>query len=500
MHSSWTPAALALVALAAPTSAEDPPPNFVDHVQPLLREYCASCHRGSRAKNGLEVTSVPKLLAGGSSGAAVRPGDPDGSLLLQVVEHTRGPFMPPDEERLDEAVRATLRAWIQGGARVDARDPGTPAAAVVAQPAPALAVSAGAPMPPSGLSLAPFTWTEGPYAVTALAASPGAPVAAVGGLGQVALLALNGAEAPAGALLGILPFPEGRPERLRFSADGRVLVIAGGRPGERGVAVGVEVATGRRLFHLGEEPDVALDADVSVDLATLVLGGPDRTLRSFDARSGAPRWQSRAHTDWITAVALSPDGVLVASGDRAGGVVLTEALSGREYLRLDPARGAINALAWRADSDRLAVADEAGALRVIDPEEGRAVATWSAHGAIFGVTWLADGGLATVGRDGGLRQTDAAGKLRGEVRAGPVSTLSVAADPKTLLVGDRAGRVTLYDAATTRAQLDVPAHPAPPLLRALVAARAAGDPRTSLLEAAWSLEHAAITARAGRVR
>jgi hypothetical protein len=172
--------ALSSVAWGAPSldsgapafDADDPqaPPNFVDNVQPILRASCTSCHRGSRAKNGLDVTSVAKLLSGGSSGAAIVPGDPDGSLLLQVIEHTREPFMPPDEDQLDEASRATLRAWILGGARLDAADPGKPAGAPPPPAAPTVTAGA-APMPPA-MPVLPHFWSDRPEPVTALGREP----------------------------------------------------------------------------------------------------------------------------------------------------------------------------------------------------------------------------------------------------------------------------------------------------------------------------------------
>jgi len=462
--------------------ADDPPPNFVDDVQPILRESCLGCHRGSRAKNGLDLSSVPKILAGGSSGAAVEPGNADNSLLMRVVEHAQGPFMPPDEEQLGEAQRATLRAWIAGGARVDANDTGTPLAPKEAPPLP-IVTGGAAPMPPPGLSTEPLWWSELPGPVLAVAASPGAPLAAVGGFGQVCLYALPGGALEAGTLLGVLPFDEGRPERLAFSASGTVLVAAGGRAGERGLAVGWDVATGARLFALGDEPETALDADITADLTVVALGGPDRVVRAYDPRTGALRWEARAHTEWVTAIAASPDSTLIASGDRAGGVFVWEALTGREFHRLDPARKAITDIAWRADGARFAVTDESGAVRVFDTEDARQVATWNAHttarrggpGGALGVAWLADGGLATVGRDGEVRATDGDGKLRGKALTLTAESLSVAAGASYVVVGDGTGAAHVIEPGAETAALSLAAHPEPRILREIRAVLADGD-------------------------
>ena len=53
-------------------------------------------------------------------------------------------------------------------------------------------------------------------------------------------------------------------------------------------------------------------------------------------------------------MATSPDGVLTATGDRAGGLFVWETHTGREFHRLEAQRGAITALAWRADGGAFA--------------------------------------------------------------------------------------------------------------------------------------------------
>ncbi len=504
MSSALSLLATCLGLAAVPAPDDDPPPNYVDHVEPIVSEYCLACHRGSRARNGLQLSSVAKMLAGGSSGAAIAPGDPDGSLLIKLVEHTQGPFMPPDEDMMPAAERATLRAWIAGGARVDANDKGTAPAPLEAVPLPVLS-GGPAPMPPVGLSVSPLAWTERAGPLTALAASPGAPFAAVGGLGQVALYALPGGERPAGELLGVLPFPEGRPERLSFSATGAVLLAAGGRAGMRGLAVGYDVATGKRLFAVGDEPETVLDADVTADLAVVALGGPDRVLRAYDPASGALRWESRAHTDWVTAIAASPDSALIVSGDRAGGIVLHEAFTGREFQRPTPSRGPVTGLAWRADGARFAAADEAGNVRVFDPENGKQVASWTAHktsgGGALDVAWLKDGGLVTVGRDGAVRVTNGAGKARGKQRklGKPTLAVAAAADGTHALVGDLSGgaRFVRLDGAAQERPLTLGAYPPPMSLRALRASeveRDASAARVAELAAAFGEAAAAWAA------
>ena len=112
--------ALLLTSFVAPGSWQERaerPVNFEDDLRPILAEHCLDCHRGSRAKNGLALNSYAGLMQGGSSGAAILPGDASGSLLWQLVSREREPFMPYEAEKLDEPTLARIRAWIEGGAR-----------------------------------------------------------------------------------------------------------------------------------------------------------------------------------------------------------------------------------------------------------------------------------------------------------------------------------------------------------------------------------------------
>ncbi len=88
-------------------------------VRPALKQQCLGCHGEGNVFGKLDLTSRDKALAGGSRGAAITPGDPDASLLLQAIEHRSEDFaMPPGgaEKKLPEETIAAVRDWIAGGA------------------------------------------------------------------------------------------------------------------------------------------------------------------------------------------------------------------------------------------------------------------------------------------------------------------------------------------------------------------------------------------------
>jgi hypothetical protein len=86
---------------------------FQAAILPLMQARCVTCH-GNRG--GLSRSSHAAIMAGGASGPAVLPGDPDGSLLIRKVEGRAGLIMPPGGSRLPPEDIALLRRWIQAGA------------------------------------------------------------------------------------------------------------------------------------------------------------------------------------------------------------------------------------------------------------------------------------------------------------------------------------------------------------------------------------------------
>src|SRR5947207_11013014 len=73
----------ALCALCAKSSGADPKKaarvTYDEHVLPLLREKCLTCHGPDRKSGGLRLNTYTETMAGGSSGAVIKAGDPDGS-------------------------------------------------------------------------------------------------------------------------------------------------------------------------------------------------------------------------------------------------------------------------------------------------------------------------------------------------------------------------------------------------------------------------------------
>ncbi len=432
--------ALAATAIAVAEAA----PTFQEDVLPIFREKCCGCHNADKQAGGLDLTSYGTAMAGGSSGEVIAAGDADGSSLWQVASHAAEPKMPPQGDRIPDAMLDTVKQWIAGGA-VERKG----AAPVAKKPAVSLALDPravttpdGPPVVPPRLSLQVVSHAARPMAITALAASPHGAVAAVGSRGQVLLYDTESLE-----MRGVLAFPAGDVKTLRFSRNAKLLLAGGGLGARSGRVMLWDVATAKPLAELGDEFDEILAADVSADQRLVALGGPQKVVRLIRTADGSVEAEIRKHTDWITAVEFSPNGRMLATGDRAGNAFLWETRGAREDAVLKGHGGGITAVAWRGDGNVLATASEDGKIRLWNRRTGDKMKEWDAHpGGVQGLCWLADGRLASCGRDkkAVLWKGDG-GKDRDFPALGEIGLrVAVTSDRQRLLVGDLAGTLAVF--------------------------------------------------------
>jgi Protein of unknown function (DUF1553)/Protein of unknown function (DUF1549)/Planctomycete cytochrome C len=100
--------------------------HFENKIRPVLASRCFACHSASAAapQGGLLLDSAQGIRRGGNSGTAIRPGDPEGSLLIRAIRHTDKKLkMPPGDPLSPEEV-ADFELWIREGASLPA-DPST---------------------------------------------------------------------------------------------------------------------------------------------------------------------------------------------------------------------------------------------------------------------------------------------------------------------------------------------------------------------------------------
>jgi hypothetical protein len=449
---------------------------YTEHVRPIFVNNCLSCHNADRQRAGVDLSSFPGVVAGGSGGPVVAPEDPDGSALFAVVSHARQPHMPPNQPRLDDATLATLRQWIAQGV-YNTRDSKAPAPTQSAGLDLALGNVPQRPddvstLLPRGLPLAEIVQAERAGAVPAIAGQTWAPLVALAGQQQVLLYQPRTAE-----LLGVLPFAPGFPHDLHFSRSGQVLVAGGGIGGQRGSVTLYRVRDGRSLGQRGEAYDAVLASHLDATQQRLALGGPDRVVKVYATADGTLRHRIEKHTEWITAVAFSPDAVLLATADRNGGLEVWEAAAGASFHSLEGHAAAITDLAWRLDGDVLASAGEDGRIRLWEMHHGRELKDINGHsGGTLAIDFSPDGTLVSGGRDHAVKLWQQDGKplkTLGELDA-LVTSVAFCDGGQLVVAGDWNGTVKVWNVADGKEVATLDANP-PSFEVALAAAQQAAE-------------------------
>lgn len=435
------------VDVACAADEEEKKITFEEHIKPIFREHCTACHSEGDKESDLALDTYGATLTGGSSGEVIAEGNASGSRLFALMTHAERPFMPPDQDPIAKEQIDLVKTWIEQGMPENSgskiKRSNSAAAAMlgsVSQGKPE-----GPPPMPETLLKQPVIETERSAAISAMAGSPWAPLIAVGGQQQVLLY-----HAQSGDLLGVLPFPEGEPQSLTFTRDGRQLLIGGGRHSHSGCAVLVDIATGKRITKVGDELDTVMAADISPDKSRIALAGPQKMVRIYNSLTGELVVEMKKHTDWIFALRYSPDGVLLASADRSNGLVVWEADTGRPYSELTGHRDEIRALDFRGDSNVLASASLDGTIKLWDMFESKEIKSWNAHGGgATSVAFTQSGLLATCGRDQRVKLWDGNGGLKSEFKGLTASALEVAVtgDGTSVAGGDWNGAVQLWQAA-----------------------------------------------------
>ena len=104
---------------------------FMRDVAPILIDNCFNCHGSANQNSGnFSLYTFNLLMRGGQDGPVVAPGNPEGSVFVQMLrgtakaqDGTTRPRMPRNGQ-LDAAEMDTLVNWIRDGAKFDGEDAG----------------------------------------------------------------------------------------------------------------------------------------------------------------------------------------------------------------------------------------------------------------------------------------------------------------------------------------------------------------------------------------
>jgi hypothetical protein len=423
-----------LISLALAAALLQEPPSWSD-VAAILNKHCVSCHGPKEAKGELRVDSHAALLKGGDAGEAVTPGKAHESFLIKLVEHRKKPPMPPPNKgkKLADAEIAVLRAWIAAGAPGPRAGEGARAVEIpkiVPKVAPRRAVHALAWDPKSGLLAA----------------------ARPGGVDLV--------DPRTHAVVRTFGTP-GTANDLAFSADGRLLAVAGGEPGVSG-AVHLWDAAGT-----GTAPPVVLQghADAVYSLALspdgrlLATGGYDREILLWDLATRKPVRTLRGHNEAVFDLAFRPDGKILASASADRTLKLWDVESGQRRDTLTESTKALHAATWTPDGRHVLAGGVDNRIRAwevsADAKEGTnpiRASVFAHEGALLAIRVSADGKtLLSSADDRTVKLFDAADyapRLVLEVQPDWPAAVGFALGDRQVAVGRLDGTIAFYDVAT----------------------------------------------------
>lgn len=215
------------------------------------------------------------------------------------------------------------------------------------------------------------------------------------------------------------------------------------------------IAHGQSASALALSPDGTILASASADqnYRVNVGGAVDHSICLWELATGRQLHHLAGHTNGATNLVFSPDGKLLASAGRDTMIKVWDAGSGKmlHQFKAQPALGAL-ALVFAPDGQFLASGGSDKTLKIWEVAGGREVNSFQGHQtSVVSLAYSADGRMLASGcMDGSIRLWEAAtGQELGSIAAHrqEISTLAFTPDGKTLASGSRDGMLRLWEVA-----------------------------------------------------
>ncbi len=438
--------AFASVSFGAEPSASAPPDeaSYFRHVLPILRaKNCTGCHQPAKKGGEYVMTEFATLLKGGESGsAAIVPGDPKKSYLIEQITPVDGKAdMPKDAPPLTTVEIATISKWIEQGAKDDTPASNRP--------------QYDAEHPPIYMA---------PPVIKSVEYSPSGDLIAVSGYHEVLLHKADGS--------GLATRLVGQSERIesaRFSPDGMFLAVTGGSPGRFGELQIWDIEKRQMKLSLMIGYDTCYGASWSPNNKLVAIGCPDNTIRAFDVESGKQVLFSGAHNDWVLDTAFSVNSGHVISVSRDMSMKLVEVATQRfidNITSITPGalKGGLICIERHPTKDELLCGGSDGAPKIFKMvrTEARKIGDnanlirefGGMPGRVFGVAFSADGTkIAAASSSDGVGQIraykagDGAVLWQVDVPEGGMYAVDFSPDGNTVVAGGFDGDIRLLNAA-----------------------------------------------------
>lgn len=130
--------------------------------------------------------------------------------------------------------------------------------------------------------------------------------------------------------------------------------------------------------------------DVSQDGRLIATGSIDRTVRVWDVQTGKTVWTLDGHKSEVYAVAFSPDNQLLASSGYNGRVIIWSVKSGKPLRSLEVKQWSV-AIAFSPDGRQLAIGSQDRNIVVHDVQSGKILRTLETRIGVDAVAFSPDG-------------------------------------------------------------------------------------------------------------
>jgi WD40 repeat protein len=244
---------------------------------------------------------------------------------------------------------------------------------------------------------------------------------------------------------------------IAFAPDGKTLVSSG----DESIRLW-DVASGKEKAPLTRGRSSAKAVAVSPDGKLLASGNWDTTVRLWDSANGAEIATLAGHTGPLLTVAFSPDGSLLASGGRdakweKAEVKLWDLRARTELASLPGVADPVGRLAFSPDGKTVAVGDIRGRVFLWDVASKQVRQRLKGRTYVSKVIWSHDGKMLILGGNDIQIWDPVRGKLIATLPVGDDTDsafgLAITKDGKLLVSGSHRGNIRIWDIASREAKL-----------------------------------------------
>jgi mono/diheme cytochrome c family protein len=437
--------------------------DYTKQIVPLFDTYCIDCHSADDADGEFVLDTFAALMKGGKEGAAITAGKGNESMLVKFLEGRSG--RGGKNEFMPPGKREKLKpeeiALIKAWIDAGAKGP------IIAE---------GKPMPKEVITPKIMPTVPPKRSIQAVAFSPKVQLIAVGRYGEVELL-----NPVTRAVIRKLTGIKGKANAVAFSPDGDAVYAAGGEAGIVGEVKRWKTSDGTMLQSFDGHLDAAYALAVSPDGKLIATGAYEQKIRLWDTATGKEVALLKGHNGAVNGLSFRPDGKVLASASADRTVKLWAIPTGQRLETLSQPTKEQTSVVFSSDGKQLFAAGSDNRIRLwnisADAKEGtnKIVTSRFAHeGGILRLALSLDGKLlASTSTDKSLKlwsTADLTEKLPLEKQPDWSSALAFT-DKAQLVAGRIDGTLSVYESTTGKTVM-APA-PAKPAVAKKAAAKAA---------------------------